>query len=562
MRFQVKSMMVAVSMLLMMAGGLAFYDDFQNYNYVTDLSFMRNYTVLQASGAVTIAQAPEDSLSVYITSANGYNFVVVNQSNLVISPESSTSVMIRRGSRILPDYTTAISILIDVNTSNANELNYAHGYAINYFPGADYVELRRCATEILLSKSCGVVLNTSYFNSSLDGWNDSWGGWYEVFNDINLTTIVSGGYISFYVNGALRLDYRDLVYTNSVGGFAFGCAPDNFYNCYLYFDDVQNPSGSGGVPPGEGGQGWQSFSFPLNMEGWFGIGTRSDTQNFIIQHALSGTSYAADFDSIDLYDYAYPTNKHLIPYFVMMKNGAYLSPMLFQENPIRVELVISAPHPDVCFYNENETRLLDMNTVSLSNVIGAQDTYIYNPYIAGQGNQSYLPTNPWILTFLTGIYQNQSAGFPYFYCTSPENLTARLSVMNGSYNGYEFLEEYQLPIGYRFYANGTVDYDTWIAANMSDIYTIRHHRTEGGGEPEQDLVGILFSNEMIGLGVIVLVTIIGYGMLGGIGAFAASIIGIYVVVKFNLLPIWLFVIVIVAVAALGANAARELITGH
>jgi hypothetical protein len=546
----VKEFVLALSMLgVMMSGAFPFHDDFQSYNYVTDASFIGNYSLLFSSQA-SIASAPSDSLAVkFHFYGIGQNILLVNQNQIYLTPDSSVSVLLRKGS--LGTYDHSLNFFIFTNTSDAGDLYGSRGYVINYDLQTNTTELRRCAMEMYNPTSCGVVLNSTSIDTAADGWSFD-GTLFNLTADLNFTIITDSGYIEFFANGVEEMLYADGVYTD--GGFGFG-ALGSTYNWDAYWDELI--SGAGGAP--NASSGWSLFSFPTNQADWIGIGSPS-VQTFIIQHALYGTSYVAGFFSMDMFDGGYPTNRHLEPYFVMLKNGAYLSPALWSLDHVRIEMILSSPHASTCYYNENSTSVRDMHTASLYTTLGATSTYIYNPSIAGQGNQSYLPTNPWVVGFLKSEYQNQSQNDLYFYCVTPENLTAQIRIMNASFSGLEFIHDYDLPIGYRFFPNGTIDYGSWIDANDSDSYIIRHHHLEETTTP--GLVDILFSDEMIGLGVIAVCALIGFGMLGGIGAFAASIVGMYVVVRYALLPDWLFVIVIVAVAALGANALRELITGH
>jgi hypothetical protein len=439
------------------------------------------------------------------------------------------------------------------NTSNYVGTGTA-GYVVYFYLDGQmaggsnaYMSLRRCST-MGSPVGCGVLLTETRFNLTNDIMYNISGE--AVLNKsivLNITDSANGD-ITAYLDGVARLVYSDMIFSSGYTHFFFYAANAN---SLFKIDNIS----LSGIAAAAGPVGWELFSFPMNMADFIGIGSLSEVFEFIIQMPLEGTSYVADIWSTDFYDGGYPTDTKLKPYFVMKKNDAYFGSAAWVANPVRMEIVISSPHANKCFYKDsNGSSNVDIYAFSLYDTLGVIETYIYNPSIAGQGNQTYLDTNPWIVTFL-------SEGLD-FWCTSPENLTAEIRIMNGSYSGLEFDRSYALPIGYAFSANGTPDYTSFIHPNQSVDYIVRH--APPGTEPEvtPDLVDILFSNEMIGLGVILICSILGFAMLGGVGAFASSIIGIYVVVQYNLLPAWLFVIVIVAVAALGANAARELITGH
>ena len=202
-----KGFVLAFSLLLMLGPAMAFYDDFQSYNTISDASFTSNYTLNGAIGG-EIAIAPQDSLSVNITASN----LFINQTKLNYGYPFNFSYTLRAGSNSLNGH----GVYFYINDTN---ISSARGYKINNSEGV--IQLYR------FNPSNSVLLNSSTitpFNSSID--------------NILILSVDANKRIHYYINGQEIMTYYDGAETYLSGGIGIFTA--HYVSNNIYIDNINS----------------------------------------------------------------------------------------------------------------------------------------------------------------------------------------------------------------------------------------------------------------------------------------------------------------------------------
>ena len=201
-------LITAFLLMLALAPGLTFADDFQSYNSITDASFTSNYSV-SVYNVIQIAQAPNDSLTLNLT--QGYLFI--NTSKLNVSYPFTFSYTMRAGS----GYSDNIKIYFYLNNSDTDtNISVLRGY---YIKIAD-TSMPNALTLYRFNPSGAILLNSSNFPP----WNST--------NDmIFILSVDSNKRVHFYLNGIEYMNYYDTAETYLSGGIAIYTlsSPDSTY---------------------------------------------------------------------------------------------------------------------------------------------------------------------------------------------------------------------------------------------------------------------------------------------------------------------------------------------
>jgi len=230
---------ILIVTLLMVASSMAFFDDFQSYNSVTDASFTSNYSIgIVPLNYISIASAPSDSLTVLYTSVDSSMFISINDSKLNLSYPFAFSATLRNGSTISSYYLGGeFSIWYFLNNTNSNSnISVLHGYRFRYIFRNWYIPNDTVVLE-RFNPSSSVSL-ASVQISALD------------FNRDN-TFIVSmdnDKRAHFYINNIEKLNYYDSaeIYLSGGIGILEHLTSQAGYD-FLYLDDLNSNATIGGV---------------------------------------------------------------------------------------------------------------------------------------------------------------------------------------------------------------------------------------------------------------------------------------------------------------------------
>jgi hypothetical protein len=230
--------------------------------------------------------------------------------------------------------------------------------------------------------------------------------------------------------------------------------------------------------------GWSIYSFPQNRLGEVGLGNPYlSYPTAIALTRLAGTSFWHSFYDGEFYDGAYPLNTNFNLNAVMKHNTTYFA--MSNLDSYSMTFTLSAAHSNTCFVKSGTALDYDLKTTAYSINPAVYDTYLYDysrDLTSNLNTPTYYPSNPYILT-MPGVI---------FYCTAPENLTLGIAIDNGVI--YENVE-YKIPIGYKFYPNGTIDYDIVIdaATNSTTPYIIIYgsNISDSGTPSSEDTIGRL-----------------------------------------------------------------------
>jgi hypothetical protein len=222
------------SLLCFLSISLAFADDFQSYNAITDPSFTSNYSLGGFCSLQTIATAPSDSLT--LRGFDGYSgscFISINDSKLNLSYPFVFSATLRNGSvmsRIHVDFGEFTILFFINNTDTNNDTAMLRGYKLRVhsadtsggYPN-DTIILER------FNPSSSVELTRKSI-PDIDYNKDN----------IFIASMDSNKYIHFFINNVEILNYYDTAETYLSGGVGIFEKGDATSSDIYYLDNINS----------------------------------------------------------------------------------------------------------------------------------------------------------------------------------------------------------------------------------------------------------------------------------------------------------------------------------
>lgn len=594
MSMRVKKGVLAVFFALcFLSISLAFFDDLNAYNSITDTTFKANYTTTSA-GVGFFAITSDATNGIYLMGYyNVFNPTLYLFPNL--SRAGSTDLPFTAGYTVLsgsvaPNRTTNgnldLVFYFLTNAMNSTQLPTARGYVasvkINNDNGANItINLRRCVTSLNSYTSCGVLLKQESFivdNSLL--YNNNTGLIVNNSFSVNISDSVNGD-ISVYIAGVNRLSYTDKIYSSGNLGFYFSpltlIAP-------ITVIKIDNISISATI--GAGVSGWSLYSFPQNIPDYLDYGQyRFVHRTFqpAPNYCLLGSNVCFTEDSLgfDITTKPLTTETTNTTYQPTCLKG-YSDTNFCTIIPIQYlsSIALGINYDEGTYYlkygnsflNEDLRRLLGVqayNKIQASN----SGCYYYNSLYTALNGQP-IPTNGsiyWGSSSIWGGYPTTRIdiyGALGFYCLSPNNITITTEIyQNGTLA--DTLNTI-LPVGCLRNSNGTVDcgsiIDCIANASLCSIIVINQPIGDltcivGDTRPEcisqlqepsfDTIVNALFSFTMIGLYLsIIIASIVAYYTRNAMFGAIIMMICLMIMSSVGLLNAW-FMFLTIAIIALG-----------
>jgi hypothetical protein len=221
---------------------MAFYDDFQSYNYITDPTFLANYSIFyNPSFPPTFAIGTSGSIAFKMEipassgAETGTTLLMPNISRFNASGDFSISFKL-----IAP--TNAVDsngyLYMVFSTNNSQNASASRGIVVGT-SGYDSFFIRRCPYGITTPISCGIQINAS---------GSYYGNFTNVSQDKTWVVTRQGTLVSLYVNNMLVVSALETSGFYNDGGFAFGGNRGGAYlYSYAYLDELSNEGVGGGA---------------------------------------------------------------------------------------------------------------------------------------------------------------------------------------------------------------------------------------------------------------------------------------------------------------------------
>ena len=469
------TIITAFLLMVALAPGLAFYDDFQIYNDVTNPYFTSNYSYNASINNNTAGNGTwtiQSAANVYLRYHNDYGggiadkedlgAVNLNYSKISANANFNLNFSILSGSIIGPSTADGgfISVAYFVNNTDSAENRFANlkGYVVNFgslYPSmSQYIELRRCSSGLSAPLTCGVQLAYGAFNltntyltyglTSGEVVNNS------IFFDLNYNPATA--LLTATIAGNPVLNYTDSVY-NSGGFVIYGHHHHDNGQSVDTNLDLDNLSISG-VTAGATA-GWVVSSYPQNLDSWIGFsrdGLNTDYSGCAGGTGLKGTFYGINYQPCKyFYESAYPANVVLTPSFVLKYNGALWSKLLNNVTPIStIGVYAHTLNGNACYWVKSD---------------GVKIPITNNPSFYNGGMSSatllFADTAPYVRDTNPYLYR----GLP-FVCVQAENVTFQIEFNQGGPLTDIYLT---IPIGYSFDPiTKVVNYSVTIDAALND----------------------------------------------------------------------------------------------
>jgi hypothetical protein len=552
---------------LLLSPVLSFYDDFQAYNLVSDAGFTSNYTITGGS----IAVAPDDSLTLNLTGTTGDYNVYLNMTKANLSYPATFSATLRSNSSfelaVIDTIYSRFSMFIYTNTTGltTDNLTNSRGYRFDYLVkaldgGIATITLKRCATG-LNAYNCGVTLNTTTSNQSLDGFYYTGSEVVNIQDIVFKVTIDSSKVMHFYVNDVLKMSMRDSAETYLSGGLAVGYYSDRS-PAFAYIDNVYTLNTSE-TASSNNSDIWTMHSFPENKENWinYGVFELADVTYTDISYSTTCNPLAFPYCiKTDTWDYTINSTIYCLKGTSLCVPSALT---FYKTLPINKKFDFGAY---VLKYNDAYfTRTLKDSGVSITTYdkIKAQISgcFYWNSLYTIKNNVPISTSTNEYWSLAETYYNSASGLFIYsplgFYCTNANNLTITSEFWNTATATKLFEKSIIIPVGYLVYDNGTIDYTIVYddVLNDSDQFVIIPDNTPPDLSADDDLD--TFFNNFLTLNNVALIFFLAISTLiamkGGfiLGIFAFMCF-LFIGLMMGLIPLWvgvgLFVIVGLVVA--------------
>jgi hypothetical protein len=564
---KIMSILPVLILLFLSTPYALFYDDYQEYNFVTNPYFTSNYSVnnslnnLINSGNWTIASA--GNVFLQYQNNNNSDFTIdigavnVNYSKIAASSSFNLNFSILSGSIVGSpvdnSYIMGISYFVNNTDSADKSLKSSRGYVVNYglndSSGLQFIELRRCSQDLNAPNSCGVQLAYSEFNLNYNTYIPPYSltlG-YIINNSIffNLYYSPATNQLTIKIAGEPVLNHTDNTYTN--GGFVI----------YSYHEHelaqsettklmLDNLSISGIATSAV--SGWHIFSFPLNQDNNIGFGTLYNSSEICEGgDTLAGTAFGITFNPcIKWWADGAPSNATLlIPGFLMKYDGEWVTPYWETTHSFTFNgFGFYAAHENNCWIESGSSNDFPISADPNGWASSAPKKYTLN--IDGVSQNSY-----------PNLYLDYQ-----IYCLSPENLTAVFYV---TYDSIVEIFTLPVPIGYKIYPNGSVNYSLAPVGVWLDNSYVTNANVSAAGAINQNIEPAAMVNLLLQPWVIAFFLIIGMGILasqagGPIMGIAGLMGGFLIMIVLGLLPVWIAIVILIPVAFIAAKQVQGVFT--
>ena len=333
---------------------------------------------------------------------------------------------------------------------------------------------------------------------------------------------------------------------------------------------------------------WEAVSFAAVYDYWIGMGSQRGSTGVCSKNVYWGNNpYLINFNPcISFYDQGYPSGRMLYAFwgFNVNNNGLQGIGTKYTEQikngvsggdiyaNASVEIVYSAPSPNVCYLKTG-----GLTDYDLYGGIGGL-AHEYSVYLQ-------LADGSAVLSQYNPILYSGSQ----FYCISPQNLTIELQITTPSaYSIYDFI----IPIGCAFnrtaWNQSTIDCTRLINETNDAAYiyggsnytspiiplvscgngicdsgeTIASCSTDCPALTAGDWWMIIYDPAFQGLIIVMGAGVVGFFILGGIGALVGLLMGLYAAFALHLIPLYWIAFVVIAVALFFALFMRSIATGN